>query len=116
MRAALYLGLGLGLGWLSPAAPDGIGWVDATCPQAGRTLSETFYTRTYVKSCTWTWNAGKETPMQLAEGPDGGPATNVFIHFKANARCSDADWYRRVALGREDRAVCQHRGGKAVPT
>lgn len=111
----LLVGFAAGSVMSPPSAPYGIGWADATCPLAGRTLSEDVYTRTYVRSCTWTWDAGKETRMQLAQGLDDGPATNVYIHFKAAGRCSNEEWYRRVVLGHERRAICQHRGGQAKP-
>lgn len=111
MRAALLAGMALGFttGW--PAAnPYGVGWADAPCPQAGRTISEDFYQRVYVRDCPYTWRSDTESGMSVSGEP------NAWVHFKASARCSDAEWYRRVVVGREDRRVCQHRGGKAVPT
>lgn len=115
MRAKLLLaGFAAGVVMSPPSAPYGIATADATCPLAGHVIREDVYTRTYVKSCTWAWDAGKETPMRLAEGAGGGPATNVFMHFKSSARCSNEEWYRRVVIGQEDRWVCQHRGGHAT--
>lgn len=86
----LLVGFAAGSVMSPPSAPYGIGWADATCPLAGRTLSEDVYTRTYVRSCTWTWDAGKETRMQLAQGLDDGPATNVYIHFNARSASTAA--------------------------
>lgn len=97
-----------------PAAEYGLGYADAPCAQSGRTVAEDFYTRTYVRDCTWFWDASTGKGMRVAEGLDGGPAVNEYVHFKANATCSDEEWLRRVVIGREPRAICQHRGGEAT--
>lgn len=103
--------LALAVGWPSESPTHGFGLADLTkCRQAGRTISEDFYIRVYVRSCPYSWDAATERHVSVAGAPQ------EYVHFKASARCSDEEWLRRVVIGRESRSVCQHRGGEAVAT
>lgn len=111
MLAALkWLCVGLACGALTqpPGNAQGVGWTDAVCPLSGRTISEDFYTRVYIRDCPYTWRSDTESRMRVSGEP------NEWVHFKASATCTPAEWFRRVAVGMESRDVCRHRGGHAT--
>lgn len=111
----LLVGLVCGTMWSPPTHSYGTGWADAPCRYSGRVLAEDFYTRTYIRDCTWVWDA-RGGRMQIAGGAgEDGLATNAWIHYKPAGTCTDAEWWAQIkANGRPSHALCQHRGGHAT--